>query len=174
MHSLYSFRALLHSPASPLPLTRARSERSSTTTNAFISVIICLRSALSRPAFKRFLNLSPDISLQKILFRTLSWTMDFLGSFPLLRSRCHWICQQISATFQIHTIWTIWEAYLSLFNFSLKQRSSSTTFLDWCKPYMSLRLHWFIQSFWIYNELHELVVPDFEVNMMALAGRTHW
>ena len=72
VQSLYSFRALLHSPASPLPLTRARSERSSTTTNAFISVIICLRSALSQPAFKRFLNLSPDISLQKILFRTLS------------------------------------------------------------------------------------------------------
>ena len=72
VHSLYSFRALLHSPASPLPLTRARSGRSSTTTNAFISVIICLRSALSKPAFKRFLNLSPDISLQKILFRTLS------------------------------------------------------------------------------------------------------
>ena len=48
-----------------------RSGRSSTTTNAFISVIICLRSALSRPAFKRFLNLSPDISLQKIPFSGL-------------------------------------------------------------------------------------------------------
>ena len=79
VQSLYSFRALLHSPASPLPLTRARSERSSTTTNAFISVIICLRSALSKPAFKRFLNLSPDISLQDSFLN-----YGFFGQLPLI------------------------------------------------------------------------------------------